>query len=362
MPVGPSSAHETAPRVAVVGARRARQGLGPFVSRELVASGAELCAVLGTTQATAGAAAQALSTELRRDVPAYTELAALLDEARPDALAILTPHATHEAFLDAALGAGLHVLCEKPLIYGGEGLAARARRWVDQFASRRLLLRECCQWPYVLPAYDALFGLRRTSPPQQLAMRLSPDQGGAAMLVDSLSHPLSVLQALAPGEAEVEGIEHAFLPGSGDSGDRSTTRLAYVTPEARICATIELGQCRTQPRPAGLALDGRFAAREVRMPGYAIYLTDGERAVQVRDPLAALVETFVADLRAALGTHPAPSPASPGPGRTPGPVAPGHVDRDAAAPPRAGEIATRMRLFERVLDAVATAAHTSPAG
>ena len=52
--------------------------------------------------------------------------AALVAAEAPDALAILSPSDTHESHLHAALGAGLDVLCDKPLVWGGSRLAARA--------------------------------------------------------------------------------------------------------------------------------------------------------------------------------------------------------------------------------------------
>ena len=44
-------------RIGIVGARRARQGLGPFVARDLAALGAEVTHVLGRTEESARAAA-----------------------------------------------------------------------------------------------------------------------------------------------------------------------------------------------------------------------------------------------------------------------------------------------------------------
>ena len=50
----------SAPRVAVIGARRARQGLGPFVARELRAAGAEVPCFLTTRPETGAQAARDL--------------------------------------------------------------------------------------------------------------------------------------------------------------------------------------------------------------------------------------------------------------------------------------------------------------
>ncbi len=93
-------------RIAIVGARRVRQGLGPFVARFLTGRGAEVCAYLGTSPASVAAAGDDLAriagvTAAR----GYTELDALLAGESLDALVVLSPTETHGADLDAALEA-----------------------------------------------------------------------------------------------------------------------------------------------------------------------------------------------------------------------------------------------------------------
>ena len=52
-------------RAGIVGARRVRQGLGPFVARDLTAAGVSVDLVLGTSEATAEEAAALLMTSGR---------------------------------------------------------------------------------------------------------------------------------------------------------------------------------------------------------------------------------------------------------------------------------------------------------
>ena len=81
---------------------------------------------------------------------------------------ILSPPETHERYLRAALDARLHVLCEKPLIWGGTDFARRGRELVDGFRARGLLLEENCQWPQVLDAFRALHPGWDGGPPREL--------------------------------------------------------------------------------------------------------------------------------------------------------------------------------------------------
>jgi predicted dehydrogenase len=251
-------------------------------------------------------------TERALSARGYTDLARMLADERLDALAILSPSETHERYLAAALAARLHVLCEKPLVWGGGGLTARARALEEAFRAAGLGLRECCQWPYTLPAYRALHA--DAGPVRAFAMRLSPaSHEPRAMLGDSLPHPLSLLQALAPGPAELREVRFtALAPGA--------LRLAgeWRTPEAQVEFEVALATREKPPRDAAYAVNGRWAERRIRDADYAFSFADATREVPVPDPLRALLADFVAD-----------------PGRAP-----------------TGESGERMAHLERILDAL----------
>jgi predicted dehydrogenase len=115
-------------RVAVVGAgilgrRHAR------VLHEM--DGVRLVAVMSRT--TEGAAAAAAPY----DVPAFADLDEMLRTVACDAVAIATPDHLHFAPVMTALGAGLHVLLEKPLATS----AADAHAMVEEAARRGLVLQ-----------------------------------------------------------------------------------------------------------------------------------------------------------------------------------------------------------------------------
>ena len=312
------------PRIALVGARRVRQGLGPFVAAHLAAEGADVVGFLATSQASAEDAAADLA---RRKVfaPGYLDLDELLGHARPDALAILSPPQTHERLLERALAGGVHVLCEKPLIWGGEGLAERARELSAAFGERGLLLAENCQWPWVLPAFQELHPEARDEAPRSFHMRLTPASRGAQMIGDALPHPLSVLQALLPDpEADVADPGFSFPGDPGQEAEAVTLTFRYGAGTRWIACEVELIHGEHLPREASLTINGRPARRRVRLKDYALFLGCGDREVPLEDPLRGLLRTFVRGLRQTLaGRHPEP-------------------DLD---------IPRRMRMLERVLQA-----------
>lgn len=275
-------------RVGIVGARRVRQGLGPFVARDLTRAGAHVARVLGTTPETAAEAAREVERATGSLPAAFDAVDDFFDGASIDAVCVLSPAGTHGAFLERALGAGLHVLCEKPLLWTPEvEWTDRARHLEDRFAERGLVLAENAQWPRVLPSFEALFGAS-TKGARELAMGLAPASLGRTMIGDALPHPLSVAQALHPSleAAEAVTFEH---PTAG------TLRIAarLVGEGARLELSVELvGDSRRIPREAWLAVDGRRADRDIRAEDYALFLRSEDRSIDLPDPLTIHVADF----------------------------------------------------------------------
>lgn len=280
-------------RVGIVGGRRNRQGLGPFVARDLVAAGAEVPCFLVTREATREPARQAMREIAGIDARGYLDLEEMLSREALDALAILSPHETHAQHLEAAARRRLHVLCEKPLVWGVPDLAATAERLAGRFAEQGLLLVENCQWPFTLPAFEALHPGALARPPRRFAMHLEPASQGLQSLADSLPHPISLLQALLPGTPRVRQIEFS----TREPAKRLELRFRWETDTDACDAVVVLTHSERQPRRVEIELDGRLAQRLVSGEGYRLCFADASRSVPLPDPLTQLVAGFVAALR-----------------------------------------------------------------
>ncbi len=289
----------------LIGARRVRQGLGPFVARFLSDLGAEIPAFLGTSASSVQAATADLERQGVAGAQGYTNLSDMLEREALDAVAILSPAETHEAHLEACLHAGLHVLCEKPLIWGGAHLARRTRTLADAFASRGLLLAENCQWPEILPTFRELYPDSAGEPLASFAMHLSPASLGAQMIGDALPHPLSLLQALEPSP-EAELVEPR-VSNRDPAASELVLEFLYRTPRADVEVRIELIRGETLPRRAGLTINGRTAERRIRLEDYSLFLAAGTRELPLEDPLLCRLRRFLADLDLA-GHGPLPKP------------------------------------------------------
>ena len=287
-------------RVAVIGARRARQGTGAFVAREFKAAGAQVVAVLGTQPDTAAQARRDLAADFDIDAEAFTDLDALLRRVEPDALAVCSPKEAHEAALELGLRAGCHVLCEKPLHFDPQErpdqAAARAARWGERFRAAQRVLHLNAQWPYTLPTFDRLHPTARQGPLRSLHLRLSPMLAGAEMVADSASHLASLLWALA-GDGDF-----TTLDCHGDPAQGLRLRGRYAD---RVDVDFELVRCLRPPRPAGYSVNGRAVQREIELPEYRLRFRDGEHVVALEDPLGLSVRDFMMRTTRGLLTDPA---------------------------------------------------------
>lgn len=290
-----------APRIGIVGARRARQGLGPFVAKWLARHGADVVAHAGTSAATVDMATAELARVAGVRARGHVGVAAMLGAEDLDAVAILSPPERHGDALEACLAAGLHTLCEKPLLPLER--AERASEFEQSFASQSLLLWENCQWPRTLATFRALFP-RAPQVPRAFTMGLEPASHGATMLTDALSHPLSLLQALlGPSLRVAEVTVGARRHGSAAEPTEYTLEFRASGERGDAAARVELRHNAVQPRRAWYTLDGSHAERTIAVGDYTMSFEDRTpgaprgRAVVLPDPLERHLAEFVAALR-----------------------------------------------------------------
>lgn len=294
-----TSASASPIRVALIGARRVRMGLGPFVARELLRAGATLSGVLGTSEASAAQACRDLEAVLGISLRGYTDFDALLTAETLDAVAILSPSDTHGFYLRKTLAAGLDTFCEKPLLWGEVDPRAEAERLLAGFQAQKLVLRENCLWPVLLPAYFELFPTPRGVAPQSFIMKLAPTDAAATMLGELSPHPLSLLQALAPVTSPPERPRLEAIRFSHRDLERPDLEVSfrYVAGAQTINARLVFEQRRSKVPEVGFGINGNYAVRRVNPKSYRMHFCDGAREVALPDPLAILLADFLAALR-----------------------------------------------------------------
>lgn len=293
-----------------------QQGLGPFFVRSFLAHGAEIVGFVASSEASVESAARDLLRDHGLVIQGYTALEGLLAEVDVDAIVIAAPLPFHEAALETALAHGKAVLCEKPLLDADPTSPARAAALCARFAEAQLPLVVNAQWPETLAAYWEVSGLDAATV-QRFEMELAPGSTHERAIIDSLPHPLSLLQQTAPGEATLENvrIEDLGLGRGLASGHLQRLEFGYVTPTRRIEVGITLAHQAAPPRRAGYGFDGLFARREIEEPGYRMFFRIGDalfadpawaalrpctaartQRISVADPLDQRVARFLAIL------------------------------------------------------------------
>ena len=134
-------------RVAVVGL-----GMGKSHLRAVLAFGASVCGICDIDRDRMLRVAEefALSEKL-----CYDDYDALLREARPNAVIIATPDQLHKKMILAALSAGAHILCEKPLALTREEL--REIVCAVRSSDRKVMVGQICRFtPGFLAAKEIL--------------------------------------------------------------------------------------------------------------------------------------------------------------------------------------------------------------
>ncbi|MBW3625382.1 MAG: Gfo/Idh/MocA family oxidoreductase [Armatimonadetes bacterium] len=144
-------------RAAVIGG----SGFGKFHAQWYAREGAEVVAYTGTSEESAEAAGGPLRNLTGQNPKGYADAEAMLQTEHPDVVSVCTPPACHIEPAMAALKAGAHVLCEKPLLYDSELSSAetleRSAALVDVANQQSLVLAVNLQYAATLDLYRELY-------------------------------------------------------------------------------------------------------------------------------------------------------------------------------------------------------------
>jgi NAD(P)-dependent dehydrogenase (short-subunit alcohol dehydrogenase family) len=272
-------------KIAIIGAGRRRNGIGAYIARYAHEEGARVVAVLAQDESAARHDAEALK-EYGIMADAYFDLDALIEQHRPDALAIASPAATHADYLTRAVAAGMHVLCEKPFIWNNGCDSTQAATLLEVAREHDRIVAMNSQWPFVLPVYEQLCGLPPAAQIESFYIQLAPLSTGRDMIPDAMPHALSMLYSvLGPGTLEQLTLE----PGP----DRLHVSFLYAAAAGQCRVAADLVHETRQPRSFAFGFNGSIARRIIDMATYRIAFTCGDRRCEAEDPLQLSVRDFL---------------------------------------------------------------------
>lgn len=276
-------------KIIIVGARRSRQGIGEFLANAFVTAGAEIVAVIGTTPETAALAQANLFKQYGIKCAAYDSLGVALEKEPADIVAICTPFEAHLQQLELVLAAGIHCLCEKPMVWGmGSKNIAETRQIVDGFIDKNLYLSLVTQWPHTLLSFYELFPREKNKTVATFEMALSPIRPGPDMVLDAAPHLLSMLFELV-GHGEIQA------PASSFSNDKHelTMSFKYKHKTGITAVNFRAAVCEQIPRPASYCINGHTVSREIELPDYSIWFQGNAQRIPVTDPLNLLAAEYL---------------------------------------------------------------------
>jgi predicted dehydrogenase len=222
----------------------------------------------------------------------FSDVDALLEQARPDVVHVTTPPASHLPLARKALQAGAHVYVEKPLTVDAaeaDELARTARErsrlvcvghnlLFDPVVRRLHALLAAGELGDVVHA-DAMMGYNLAGPFGALLMAdaghwIHRLPGGLAQ--NNLSHPLSlVLPLLGDGAPRVQAFGGRLRPQRfGDARDGFQDELRVTLEGARATAGVQFS-CAIRPTQLSLLVFGTRRAAFVSLDARTLRLVDG---------------------------------------------------------------------------------------
>ncbi len=278
-------------KIGIVGPSRRNQGTGGFVARFLHEAGASVSAVCATTQASAEHAAVDLGAAFGCRIRPFGSMEEMLARCDLDAVAICSPVPCHEDHLWRAAKAGLHVFCEKPLIWtGAPGIAELVADLTRTFEDRGLVLHQNTQWTFIIDDLASIVGKDAIPPTESFEMMMAPPAPGLSMFWEAAPHPVSLMVALGA----TGSVSDLVCRCAEDLTSLTMEFIALRCGNAPLHARVVLQSQATQPRPCYLKLDGVLVQREIlSLSPYEWALRAKGSLRPIQDPLRRSVQHFV---------------------------------------------------------------------
>lgn len=286
--------NEKSPRVAIVGPKRSRQGLGEYIAKFLHEEGARVCGVVGSSADSSRRGAEHLRQRYGIETEPYPDLPLLIEKENPDGIVLCSPIRHHKTHLLHAAEGNASVLCEKPLIWNeGEDPVRQTEAVLDRFKQKGIGLFLNAQWPYALEAFERLYPDMSRQNPASFEMELGPVSLGPDMVLDAAPHGISMLLALC-GPGEPVSIHAEYAPGL--SAARMELRFRWRHANGETDTRFLFRRAPEPPRPAAFAIDGKRVDREIVLPEYRFLWHGGGKSVDIGDPLRKMVRRFLRGL------------------------------------------------------------------
>lgn len=276
-------------KVSIIGAGRNNNGIGEYIAKYFHRNKSTVISVLGTSKKTARHAI----TRLKRygiHASAYIDFDQMIEEERPDSVAIASPLATHFEYLMKSVDANLNIFCEKPFIWTNSEQVKLIDLIFQEAEGRNLKIAMNSQWPFSIPFYETLCGSIDRKKTDTFFIHLSPMVAGKEMILDSVPHALSLLYS-ALGEGKITKIDIESYQ------NKMIIRFTYDTNSNHCEVLIHLEKEEQQPRSFKFGFNDKIVNRIIDLRDYDIYFKYFDKTLKVADPLELSVRDFISSVK-----------------------------------------------------------------
>ena len=269
-------------RIAIVGAGT----IGAVHATAYRAAGAELVAIVEPVPEAAESFAR------RFDLAAYGSLDDLLASPdRPDAISICTPPFTHRELATAALDAGLHVLCEKPMAHTLDDAEAIFR--AAEEAGSTFATAYCHRFQPEIEAIAGLIGEGRIGAVRSFYNAFTGNQpgietrwfgrkrlAGGGAVMDTAIHSIDIFRYLCGEVVDGTGVATDTLDGTELEVEHTAT-LGLVS-ESGVIGTIDCSW-KSAPGRAVVQVTGAMGrlSFDYTQPGHVVFEDEDGNAERI---------------------------------------------------------------------------------
>lgn len=262
-------------KVAVIGAG----GVGKYHAREYSQYGCNVVAIAGSSEGSSKKSSENLKTEFEIHAKPYWDIDMLISKEKIDAVSICTPIELHPTQVQKFLKAGVHVLCEKPLVFSDADSYLVAKELFALAKKKNLILTVNTQWAAIAKYFE-------DKPLKKFFVYMEPGAEGKNFIIDHLPHANSLLVELMP-YGKISNLHFGSI-----KNNEIKIMFAYYTDRETCDVTYHFKYKRDSPRRIIFGFnDDKFT--RVLGKNYEQTLRSDKRAIPIEDPLRTSVRKFI---------------------------------------------------------------------
>lgn len=285
-------------KVSIIGARRVKEGTGPFIAKFFIEEGCKITSVLGTHRKSLNQVQKEFYEKYRIQINTYRNIEKLMKLENPNIVVITSPKETHFFYIKKLLKYKCNIFCEKPLIWNCENsfnkkLLTKLKFIEDILHKKNSLLQLTNQWPYSINSFCRIYNIKsiKNIKIKRFKMTLTSAEEKKDTLAETLPHPISMVE-LVFGYGEFEDIKFKKI----NTKSRKSLRIEsnFISKKGNLKTTFVINFSSQTPRPASYSINQMAVHRFVDIKNnYQMYFKSNKQKYIIKDPMRQSVSNFI---------------------------------------------------------------------